>query len=373
VTNALELWIHASPADRAAMPASHAVVAFFDAADACVLLAATADARAFCDKRVPAADSPGTPARVSALPSPSMFEAELAYLHAARRLLPDTYAGLIDAWKPWFLRLDPARGTWSPTNLHDHAPGSLLFGPMPDKHAPPRLGEALDDAFDLCRHPAELAKAPAGRACPYKEMGRCPAPCDGSEPLPAFLERFAAAARALDSRDALVAAIEARMAAAAARAEFERAAHLKDLARRLTARGGRGLAHFAPLHAFARVAVVPSAAAGAGVYLCRADGITPLGRLHLEDTNPEPTGGASLQPARAPDLSTRIASTAPLPPDFFPTPHQREELGLVTRRLFAARTPESFLTVNEASDPRILRRAARPNPGPEREPRSDRR
>lgn len=358
MTEAFELWIHAGPADLAAMPASHAVVAFHDANDACVLLAATADAQAFCAKRVPSAAAPGAPARVSALACTSMFEAELAFLHAARRLLPDIYPALIDPWKTWFLRLDFTRGTWQPTNLHDSPPECLCVGPMPDKHAPSKLGEALDDAFDLCRYPAELAKAPQGRACAYKEMGRCPAPCDGSEPWADFSARFHEAAAALASLETFRTAIESRMTESAVRAEFERAAHLKSLAARLAGRSGRGLAHFAHLHAFARIAVIPNTAAGAAVYLCRADGITPLGRIPLDP---------GFHPI---DLTTGLVSIPPLAPAFFPSTHQREELGLITRRLFMARRPESFLTLEQAADPRILLAAARrsPAPDPENEP-----
>ena len=36
---------------------------------------------------------------------------------------------------------------------------------------------------DLCRKHDILVQAPTGQACVYHEMGRCPAPCDGSMTL----------------------------------------------------------------------------------------------------------------------------------------------------------------------------------------------
>jgi len=45
---------------------------------------------------------------------------------------------------------------------------------------PAGLIEIAEDAFDLCRYYNVLVEAPGARACAYKEMGKCPAPCDGS-------------------------------------------------------------------------------------------------------------------------------------------------------------------------------------------------
>ena len=52
----------------------------------------------------------------------------------------------------------------------------VRFGPIDDKHAAARLIELLEDGFDLCRFYSILVQAPAGLACAYKEMGKCPAP-----------------------------------------------------------------------------------------------------------------------------------------------------------------------------------------------------
>ncbi len=53
------------------------------------------------------------------------------------------------------------------------------------------------DAFDLCRYPNILKQAPRGVACAYKEMGRCPAPCDGTEALELYRVRVRVAAESV--------------------------------------------------------------------------------------------------------------------------------------------------------------------------------
>src|SRR5947207_15818153 len=56
----------------------------------------------------------------------------------------------------------------------------MFVGPVEDKHAAARLIELVEDLFDLCRYYNILLESPRGKACAYKEMGKCPAPCDGS-------------------------------------------------------------------------------------------------------------------------------------------------------------------------------------------------
>jgi len=196
----------------------------------------------------------------------------------------------------------------------------------------------IDDVFDLCRYPGELAKAPGGRACAYKEMGRCPGPCDGTEAWGSFAARFAEAAGALASLETLRGVIEARMREAAAASAFERAAHLQERARALGKRGQRGLVHMGHLEAFARVAVVPRAGGGAGVYLCRADGVRAVGALNARSGRED-----------AAAVSATLGAVEPLGAGFEPSVEQREELGLVTRRLFMARRAEEFLSLEDAS------------------------
>ena len=51
------------------------------------------------------------------------------------------------------------------------------------EHAAARLIQLVEDSFDLCRYYNILVESPNTKACAYKEMGKCPAPCDGTIPM----------------------------------------------------------------------------------------------------------------------------------------------------------------------------------------------
>ena len=114
----------------------------------------------------------------------SAFEADLVYLEMARQIFPETYRGMLAFKEVWFLAVDPeaAFPRYVKTNDPARAEG-VLIGPIEDKHAAGRLIELIEDTFDLCRYFNVLLEAPRGKACAYKEMGRCAAPCDGSESM----------------------------------------------------------------------------------------------------------------------------------------------------------------------------------------------
>lgn len=220
------------------LPARPGVVVF-ESGDATVQVAACGDMRAFVRRRLSPEAGPGLDlgsitSRVLAVPVGSAYEADLVCLELARERLPQTYSSMTDRWRAWFIHLDAAAPTpvWTKTDLQERV-GELdvtsLLGPMPDKHAAARFGELLDDLFSLCRYPAELARAPQGRSCAYKEMGKCPAACDGSEPMDAYRRRvveaieFAAAPWA-----AAIGKVEAQIEAAAAGLDFETARRLAE-------------------------------------------------------------------------------------------------------------------------------------------------
>ena len=229
------------PFDDARAPARPGVVVFEGEGGSCVLVAATGDVRAFVGARLGAgADGRGARAdlrpvttRVRAATVGSALEGDLVCLEVARERLPATYRALADRCPAWFIHLDPGEPapTWRKINLlgvGEELPAGALLGPIPDKHAAARFGEALDDLFELCRYPRELARAPRGTACAYKEMGRCPAACDGSEPMDAYRARVRAAIACWrDGTRVTRDAIERDMREAAGAHDFERAAALK--------------------------------------------------------------------------------------------------------------------------------------------------
>ena len=125
----------------------------------------------------------------------SALEADWMYLEAARLLFPGSYQGMVGFRPAWFVHVDPESEfpRWVKTTRiseaterrsdgasQTRATTGMFIGPIEDKHAAHRLIEAVEDAFDLCRYYNVLLEAPRGKACAYKEMGRCPAPCDGT-------------------------------------------------------------------------------------------------------------------------------------------------------------------------------------------------
>ena len=103
----------------------------------------------------------------------------------------------------------------------------MLIGPVQDKHAAARLIEIVEDAFDLCRYHSILAQAPDGKACAYKEMGKCPAPCDGSLTLEQYRRLIDLSARTVVDPAEFLREQTHRMHQAAAELRFEMASKIK--------------------------------------------------------------------------------------------------------------------------------------------------
>jgi hypothetical protein len=167
----------------------------------------------------------------------SGLAANFYYAQAARRLFPETAEALIPWRDSWWIAVEREGPFPQFRKTNDLTNPALAYaGPMRDKHAAQRLVESLEDLFDLCRYHHILVQAPHGKACVYKEMGKCPAPCDGSETLESYRKRIAAALTFATgrSRDVWRADIERQMKTAAAGLQFETAARLKQ---RLTRAG----------------------------------------------------------------------------------------------------------------------------------------
>ena len=111
----------------------------------------------------------------------SPFEADWIYYEIARQVFPESYQGMVGFRPAWFVHVDPAAQFPRYVKTIDLSqPAGTYLGPAEDKHAAQRLIELLQDSFELCRYYNLLVDAPHGRACAYEEMGKCPAPCDGS-------------------------------------------------------------------------------------------------------------------------------------------------------------------------------------------------
>src|SRR5882724_2202377 len=129
----------------------------------------------------------------------SGFEADWIYLEAARELFPRTYQGMVGFKPAWFVQVDPTNNF--PRYIKTIAPlgkRGLVIGPLEDKHAAARLIQLVEDSFDLCRYYNILVESPNAKACAYKEMGKCPAPCDGSISMSEYRQLVRYSLRLLD-------------------------------------------------------------------------------------------------------------------------------------------------------------------------------
>jgi len=274
----IRLYLRHDPrASIAGLPASPGVLLLTGQEDAPLQIAATGNLRDFATARLhpdadlgPRADLRPLAHMLHAATVGSPLEADLLTLDLARTHLPGTYRALTDRAHCWVLRLDPDAEppTWKRIDPREvlkapvpPAPSTLL-GPFPSKNDPVRLGELLDDAFELCRYPRELAKAPHGSACAYKDMG-CPGACDGSETLTAYARRaqmahdFAVCAhtdRDSDAHDLL----EAQMRDASQAQQFEHAARLKQRLERLRDVNAPAFRALGSLESLALLGVAPS-------------------------------------------------------------------------------------------------------------------
>lgn len=246
------------------LPASHGVVRLSND-DATVSVVASADVRGLAlDRLGPEAsvgnDLRGACDRVCCWSAGSSFEADLRFLDVAAEHAPDLARQAAGRLAVWWLRVDhdrPGDG-WSITDAPEPIGDVSVVGPFLDRSSAKRWAEMLDDLFELCRYPGEVRKAPGGTACAYHEMGRCPAACNGSEPMEAYLARLREAvslnAAGVAERSEV---LKAAMQRASAEGAFERAAALRDRIDALPDADDRAAKVVGPIEALEAIAVVP--------------------------------------------------------------------------------------------------------------------
>lgn len=159
----------------------------------------------------------------------SSFEADVVYLEAARQFFPQTYRGMMGFQPAWFIHVNPDATFPRYTKTTDLSiKTGMLIGPLEDKHAAARLMEDVTDWFDLCRYHNILTQSPNATACAYKEMGKCPAPCDGSISMDQYRHMVDWSARTLIAPQELIRDTTRRMHQAAAELKFEVARKIKQ-------------------------------------------------------------------------------------------------------------------------------------------------
>ena len=264
----------------------------------------------------------------------SAFEADWLYYEAARVLFPTTYQGMVGFRPAWFVHVDPEASFPRYTKTIDLGVNTgTFFGPLEDKHAAGKLVQLVEDAFDLCRYHNILVESPGAKACAYKEMGKCPAPCDGSISMSQYRQLVQWSARTLEGPAEFVREQEKRMQAAAAELRFETAGKIKQFAEQLKQLGKGPFRHLRRLQEFQFVSIQRGPRAGrrkcssspparsrrssgspqrrSTPARCSASrwNVRPSGGRSLQSTPPAPSGSASprttCSPARAAACSCR--------------------------------------------------------------------
>jgi len=265
----------------------------------------------------------------------SAFEADWIYYEAARLAFPKTYGGMVGFRPAWFVHVDPAANFPRFVKTIDLSDTTGQYiGPVEDKHSAQRLIELAEDSFDLCRYYNILVEAPHGRACAYKEMGKCPAPCDGTISMDVYREMVTQAAATLVEPVRELERQTARMKLAAASLQFEVAGRIKQLIGKLSDLGKGPFRHVASLTDFAFVALQQGPSRGdVNVFL-----ITP-GRI-------EPIACLIDVPERPADLLRTLLATAVERTTDRVDAIAAERVGIVAHHLFSPKgTQGAFLKV----------------------------
>lgn len=254
------------------LPAKRAVYLLSDVEDRPVQLLCVGNLRASVRRRLLSAEEAGASKRVDYRAIvrfvhyrrvDSDLESDLVYLDAARSLFPGRYSDLIGFRPSVWVHVDPAAAFPRFVRTTDLSPrAGVLLGPVEDLGSAAGLVERMESAFDLCRHHHILVEAPNGKACAYKDMGRCPAPCDGSIGMDPYREMVGYGLRVLlDPADA-VRQQELRMKQAAGELRFELAGRIKQYVDELSELRKGPWRHVRRLEDFQFVVLVPGPASG---------------------------------------------------------------------------------------------------------------
>jgi excinuclease UvrABC nuclease subunit len=256
----------------------------------------------------------------------SALEADWVYHDVARQIFPNTYQGMTGFRPAWFIHVDPETDfpRYGKTTDLGRTTGVYL-GPFEDKHAAAKIIELVEDWFDLCRYYQILIQAPRGRACAYKEMGKCPAPCDGSISMDQYRIVMDWSARVLADPGEFLRDQEQRMRDAAADLRFETAGKIKTFADQVAQLGKGPWRHLRRLRDFAFVSLQPGPTPRrAKVFLIVGGRIEEIADLIGEPRHPA-------------DLLRTILAAAEYRPARPPDALATERIGIVTHHLFSSR------------------------------------
>ncbi|MBC8107643.1 MAG: hypothetical protein H7Z14_13715 [Anaerolineae bacterium] len=275
----------------------------------------------------------------------SAFEADLIYLEAARKFFPQTYQGMIGMRPAWFLHVNPEAPFPRYTKTTDLGiTNGMLLGPLEDKNVAGKLIEDIADWFDLCRYYHILVESPNAKACAYKEMGKCPAPCDGSISMPQYRRMIEWSSRAIVDPKELIREQTVRMQAAAKELRFEAAAKIKSYIDSISALGKGDLRHFRRLRDFNFLSLQHGPRDGRA----KAFLITP-GQI-------EEVAGVPIEPSRPSDLMRLVLERAAERATDSVDSIGAERIGVVTHHLFQSRATQGvFLPLDTLEETAIVK------------------
>lgn len=273
----------------------------------------------------------------------SELEADLLYLELARTFFPETYRQLVSARPAWFVYVDPSAEFPRYVKTTDLAESTgAFFGPLEDKADAAKLIEQIEDWFDLCRYHSILVQSPNGKACAYKEMGRCPAPCDGSIPLSAYRNQVELSIAALTDPADYIRSQQLRMQQAAAELKFEVALKIRQYVESLSALGKGSYRHLRRLRDFRFLSVQRGPTHKmAKIFLITPALIEPIGCLLDEPA--AATGMIRDALSRAEELATKAIDA-----------HREERIAIVGRHLFASKPAGVFIPLDRLDERALL-------------------
>jgi excinuclease ABC subunit C len=239
-SHSLELPSPETPLERKVFPSHGGVFAFTDHHDRIIQTLSAENVRRAAEFRLQPPPESGHRGRADLraiarrlwwVPTHSRFETMLTYLDVARKLWPRTYTKHLAFGPAWFISI----------NLHERLPrwrvGRYAFapqtadvGPFDTRRKAADFVSLLEELFDLCREYDILEQMPHGRPCAYFDMGKCPAPCDGSISLDAYRDMLAASLRfAAGDNQPRLSQLQSEMHDAASGRDFARAARIKQV------------------------------------------------------------------------------------------------------------------------------------------------
>ncbi len=288
----------------------------------------------------------------------NQLEADWFYLSQARAAFPGTYRGMAGLSPAWFVHLDPeARFPKVAKTIDPTLKEGRLVGPLYDKHTSGRLVEMLESLFELCRYPLVLAQAPVGKACAYKEMGRCPAPCDGSISMEMY-RQMAERAAVCAGRPALE-LIESRnrMLAAAAATRFESAGKIKQYVAEMSELEKPAFRWLGQIEDFQFLGVGGTRVEGwFRLIIVTGGDVLPLASVRI-DVGPSPAAGRRKRFVPATGLHEALSVVAELTAGRAPRPTtvaETEHMGLVSQSLFSPRSDVVFIRSEDISESAVV-------------------